>query len=162
MIDAEPLRVFCAEMERLGAAIHAPSGALPHCGATTGAGYHVLIASDGRYSLVYSERGVPGVIAASTDPEVLMERVFVEVTTNMASTAFANEQPPLDAADPLRLLRLSEDEVRNAAVDYQLRTSRVQEALLNKLNPDWAARRAVWNAERLRQVKQLLSEGSQD
>ncbi|MEJ6788537.1 hypothetical protein BrevBR_03195 [Brevundimonas sp. BR2-1] len=161
-MDAPPLQAFCAEMERLGAAIQAPREMLPHCGATTDAGYHVLIAADGRYSLVYSERGVPGVVASSSSPEVLMERVFVEVTTNMASTAVANEQPPLDTAEVLRMDQLSEEQLRDAAVDYHLRTSRIQEALLGKLNPEWRERQSDWNAGRLRETKQFFSEGSKD
>lgn len=162
MIDSPLLQAFCDEMERLGAAIQAPRGMLPHCGATTGGGYHVLIAADGRYSLIYSERGVPGVVASSSNPEELMERVFVEVTTNMASTAVANEQPPLDAAEALRMDQLSEEQLRDAAVDYHLRTSRLQEALLGKLNPEWRQRRSEWNAWKLRQTKEFFSEGSGD
>ena len=162
MIDAPPLEAFCAEMERLGATIGAPHEMLPHCGATTSAGYHVLIAADGRYSLVYSERGVPEVVSSSSSPEALMERVFVEVTTNMASTTVANERPPLDAAEALRMAQLSEEQLRDAAVDYHLRTSRLQETLLGKLNPEWRERQSAWNAQRLRDTKQFFSEGSQD
>lgn len=162
MIDSPPLQAFCEEMERLGAAIHAPREMLPHCGATTGAGYHVLIAADGRYSLVYSERGVPEVVSSSLSPQALMERVFVEVTTNMASTAVANERPPLDAAEALRMAQFSEEQLRDAAVDYHLRTSRLQETLLGKLNPQWSDRQSAWNAQRLADTKQFFSEGSRD
>ena len=162
MIDAPSLQSFCAEMERLGTAIQAPREMLPHCGATTSAGYHVLIGPDGRYSLGYSERGVPEVIASDADPGMLMERVFVEVTTNMASTSFADERPPIDAAEALRQAQLTDEELRNAAFNYHLRTSQVQEALLGKLNPEWRARRSAWNAQRLREIKQVFSEGSED
>jgi hypothetical protein len=145
-------------MERRGAIIEAPHGIIPHCGATSDAGYHVLIAADGRYTLVYSERGVPGVIASSSDPESLMERVFVEITTNMAAMEVAAESPPLDAVEALRLSQLSDDQIRAMAIDCHLRSSRIQEALLGKLSPEWRARRSVWNDDKLIQIKKLFLE----
>ena len=158
MSDATLLQTFCVEMERRGAIIEAPRGMVPHCGATRDAGYHVLIDADGRYTLVYSERGVPGVIASSSDPESLMERVFVEITTNMAAMAVAAENPPLDAAEDLSLSGLSDDQIRAMAIDNHIRFSRIQEALLGKLSPEWRARRSAWNENKFTQIKKLFLE----
>ena len=162
MSDIGSLDDFCAEMQRLGAAIAASSELMPHCGTTSAAGYHVTTGSDGSYVLVYSERGVPGVVVASPDPSMVMERVFVEVTTAMADTAVANDQPLYDAREERRRAQLSEAEVREEAISYHLRFSRIQEELLDKLNPEWRQRRSEWNAWKLRQTKDFFSEGSGD
>ena len=158
MIDIVSLDDFCVEMHRLGAAIAAPNDLMPHCGRTTAAGYHVTTGPGGSYVLIYSERGVPEVVIDSPDPNVVMERVFVEVATGMADTAVANDQPPYDAREEARWAQLSEAEVREEAISFHLRSSRIQEDLLGKLNPDWRQRRSEWNAWKLSQTKEFFSE----
>ncbi|HWQ86530.1 hypothetical protein [Brevundimonas sp.] len=161
MIEIGSLDDFCAEMQRLGAAIEVSSEQMPHCGATSAAGYHVTTGSDGSYVFVYSERGVPDVVAASPDAAVLMERVFIEVTAGIAIAAIADGLPLYDASEERRQAQLSESD-RDQAINYRLQLSRIQEELLGNLDPAWRQRQSERNAERLRQTKEFFSEGPED
>jgi hypothetical protein len=146
------LLVFCAEMARLGAVISAPDNWMPKCGGAEEGGYHVSAGANG-YVLTYHEKDVVNVLSESPDQNVVMEQVFVEVTTNMAAerTGGSVSDSPLATPD------YSAARMKAAAVDLQTRWSAVQEDLLGRLNPDWRARQAVRNAERLEGIKAFFA-----
>lgn len=139
-------------MARLGAAISAPDNWMPKCGDDGGAGYHVT-AGAGGYVLTYREKGMVDVLSESPDSNVVMEQVFVEVTTNMAAERTAETV----SGSPLAMPDYSVAEMKAVAVNRQMRVGAVQEDLLGRLNADWRAHQAARNAERLEEIKAFFA-----
>jgi hypothetical protein len=139
-------------MARLGAVISAPDNWMPKCGGPESGGYHVTAGSNG-YILTYREKDVVNVLSESPDQNVVMEQVFVEVTTNMAAERTAESV----SGSPLAVPAHSVAGMETAAIDRQARTSLVQEDLLGRLNPEWRAHQAARNAERLEEIKAFFA-----
>lgn len=150
------LAPFCHDMQRLAAVIDAPANWVPACGQDGRSAYCVSLSEDKqRYVLTYMEKDDTEPLIESSDENVVMERIFVEVTTNMATEAVARSGPPFDGQTIANITPL---QVGNGAVDFQIRFSAIQEALLGRLNPNWQTRRATWNAKRLQQTRDLFDQ----
>jgi len=146
------LLVFCAEMARLGAVISAPDDWMPKCGGVEEGGYHVTAGVNG-YVLTYREKDMIDVVSESPVQDVVMEQVFVQVTTNMAAERLAEASAETGLAMP----EYSVAEMEQMAIDRHMRWSAVQEDLLSRLNPEWRAHQAVRNAERLEKIKAFFA-----
>lgn len=148
MIDGPSLPEFCAEMQRLAAVIEARSEILPACGGRDEGGLRVSLSEGAVYVLTYREKSDVSVVIENTDPEAVMERVFVEVTDRMAAAAQSAGEPPLTAADLDVFQQLSADQSERLAVEYQAEVGRIQLGLMSRLNPEWGVRQAERNAAR--------------
>jgi hypothetical protein len=154
VIDAPSLPEFCAEMQRLALVIEAPAESLPPWGGPAVDGTRIDLGADAAYVLIYTEKGVPDVLARSADPETFMEQVFIDVTARMAEGDPSLMDPPTE--DPFQLPPLPE--IRTRALRLQAGLAAIQLRLMTRLNPVWGERQAARNAARKHQIEALLND----
>jgi hypothetical protein len=145
-------------MRRLAAIIDMPESYLPSCGEPARGGYDVALSADAaRYVLSYSEKGDTETIMESSNPDAVMERLFVAATENWAPT-LSDGDHEIGPEEAISLLATSTGDLRAMAISHHAETGRVQEELLGQINPEWRGRQALKNVQRAQSIRDFFDQ----
>jgi hypothetical protein len=151
-VIAQPpsLEAFCADMRRLAVKAEVRLR-LPACGDRGGQGWFVRISGDGkRLQLISREKTDLFVEADESDPDSLMEAVFVQATTSIGHILEPASGNPLDLAN------ISDAEIKTRALAMFTADRAVQESILGNIEPSWRERQAKKNDVQLKRIEQMF------